>query len=144
MNLFMLITAGFGLVVMGIIAPHSTTELAEIEEVLNDYMIGGTERDAKRQASAFHPQAMMKFKRDGNYTEVNAAEFFGAGKPGDKLERTCEIVFIDVSGEVAQAKLHLTYADRRFVDYMTLMKVDGHWKIINKTFHIEHFNNTQN
>ncbi len=144
MNIIFLLTTGLGLVLMGLIAPSKSTELSEIEAVLNDYMIGGTERDAKRQSGAFHEQAMMKFKRDGVYTEVNAAEFFGAGKPGAKLERTTNIVFIDVSGDVAVAKLHLTYAERRFVDYMTLMKVDGHWKIINKTFHIEQFNQAQN
>ena len=144
MNTIILLTTGLGLVVMGMLASQEDTELQAIEEVLNDYMIGGTERDAPRQSGAFHPQAMMKFKRDGVYTEVNAAEFFGAGKPGPNLERTTDVVFIDVSGDVAVAKLHLTYAERRFVDYMTLMKVDGHWKIINKTFHIEQFNNTQN
>jgi len=144
MNTLMLLTTVLGLAVIGIFVNNTDSELTEIETVLNDYMIGGTERDAKRQSGAFHSQAMMKYKKDGNYTEVNAAEFFGKGKPGPSLDRTTEIVFVDVSGDVAVAKLHLTYAERRFVDYMTLMKVDGHWKIINKTFHIETFNQTQN
>ena len=115
------------------------SELQAVEAVLNDYMIGGTERNAERLTSAFHEQAMMKYIRDGEYTEVNAQEFFGGTKPGAPLERKNEIVSVDITGHVAMAKLRLTYSDKAFVDYMTLMKVDGSWKIINKTFYVERF-----
>jgi hypothetical protein len=114
-------------------------DLQAIESVLNDYMIGGQERDAERVVSAFHPEAKMKYLRDGSYQEVNARDFFGGGKPGPKLERTNEIVSIDLSGYVAVAKLRLKYADKQFTDYMTLMKIDGKWSIINKAFYFEKF-----
>ncbi len=116
-----------------------TSDLQAIEAVLNDYMLGGTERDADRLVSAFHEQAMMKYIRDGEYAEVNAKEFFGGGKPGEPLKRTNEIVNIDITGHVAMAKLRLRYDDKQFTDYMTLMKVDGAWTIINKTFYLERF-----
>ena len=38
---------------------------------------------------------------------------------------------------VAVAKLVLDYPQIKFTDYMTLLKVDGEWKIINKTFYAE-------
>ena len=116
-----------------------SSDLLAIEKVLNDYMIGGMERDVERVVSAFHPQAMMKYIKDGKYTEVNAKEFFGGGKPGPKLERTNEIVSVDISGHVAVAVLKLKYEKRLFTDFMTLMKVDGQWLIINKSFHLEIF-----
>lgn len=114
------------------------SDLQAIEKVLNDYMIGGTEKDAERVASAFHPQAMMKYIKDGAYIEVNAAEFFrGRIKPGPKTDRITEIANIDVSGHAATAKLLLKYSDKQFIDYMTLLKIKGEWKIINKTFFVE-------
>ena len=128
-----------GLLSLGWTTQAQDSDLQAIEKVLNDYMIGGTERDAKRVVSAFHPQAMMKYIRDGEYREVNAQEFFGKGSEGPKLERTNEIASVDITGHVAMAKLHLTYKERRFIDYMTLMKVDGQWAIINKTFFVERF-----
>lgn len=123
----------------GYSASTQSNDLQAIEKVLNDYMIGGAERDVERVVSAFHPQAMMKYIRDGEYKEVNAREFFGAGKPGPKLERTNEIVSIDITGHVAVAKLALKYKKRQFTDYMTLMKIDGQWSIINKAFYLEVF-----
>ncbi|MCG8332521.1 MAG: nuclear transport factor 2 family protein [Chitinophagales bacterium] len=115
------------------------SEMEAIESVLMDYMMGGTERDTERLVSAFHPQAMMKYIKNGTYHEVNAREFFGGGKPGPRLERTNEILSLEVSGYVAFAKLRLKYKDKQFLDFMTLMKIDGKWSIINKTFYVEKF-----
>jgi len=131
----------FAILLMLAVIPFSTqaqaSDLQAIEKVLTDYMLGSAERDADRVVSAFHPQAMMKFMRDGAYQEVNAREYFGVDSPGPKLERTNEIVSIDISGSVAMAKLRLKYKDKQFTDYMTLMKVDGEWAIINKAFYFE-------
>ena len=124
---------------IGYSATAQSNDLQAIEKVLNDYMIGGMERDAERVVSAFHPQAMMKYIRDGAYKEVNAREFFGAGKPGPKLERTNEIVSIDITGHAAVAKIALKYKDKQFTDYMTLLKIDGQWLIINKSFYLDIF-----
>lgn len=115
------------------------SDLLAIEAVLNNYMIGGTERDGERITSAFHETAMMKYIRGGEYSEVNAKEFFGSPKPGEPLERSNEIVSIDISGNVGMAKLRLRYADKQFIDYMTLMKIDGEWTIVNKVFNLERF-----
>lgn len=129
-SLFLLLSIGLS---------SQNDDLQAIEAVLTDYMIGGQERDGDRIAGAFHEQAMMKYLRDGEYREVNAKEFFGGAKPGAPLERTNEIVMIDVSGYAAMAKIRLTYADKMFVDYMTLMKVDGEWKIVNKVPYLKRF-----
>ena len=129
----------FAILLMLMALPFSTqaqsSDVQAIEKVLTDYMLGSAERDADRVVSAFHPEAKMKYLRDGAYNEVNAREFFGDAKPGPKLERTNEIVSIDISGYVAMAKLRLKYEDKQFTDYMTLMKVDGKWAIINKAFY---------
>ncbi|MCG8332522.1 MAG: nuclear transport factor 2 family protein [Chitinophagales bacterium] len=116
-----------------------SSEIEAIESVLMDYMMGGTERDTERLVSAFHPQAKMKYLKNGTYHEVNAREFFGKGKPGPRLERTNEILSLEVSGYVAFAKLRIKYKDKQFIDYMTLMKIDDKWSIINKAPYLEVF-----
>lgn len=117
------------------------SDLQAVEAVLHDYMDGGTNRDTERLVSAFHPQATMKYLRDGVYKEVNAREFFGKGKSGGpKIERTTQILSVDLAGHVAMAKLQLRYEDDQFIDYMTLMKIDGQWSIINKAFYVDKFN----
>ena len=85
---------------------NAQTDYEQVVATLENYMIGGTENDAERVVSAFHPQAMMKFIRDGKYVETNAAEFFGSRiKPGPKSDRITEIASIDITGHAAVAKL---------------------------------------
>lgn len=110
------------------------SELSGIETTLNHYLIGGTENDAERVVSAFHPSAMMKFVQEGAFTEVNAAERFGGIKPGPRQDRQTQIVSVDITNEVAVAKVRIDYPTFSFVDYMTLLKLDGEWKIVNKAF----------
>jgi hypothetical protein len=35
------------------------------------------------------------------------------------------------------ARIELDYPTVRFIDYMSLLKIDGEWKIIAKIFHAE-------
>ena len=35
------------------------------------------------------------------------------------------------------AKVELVFPDRRFVDFLSLLKIDGRWWIVNKIFHVE-------
>jgi hypothetical protein len=42
-----------------------------------------------------------------------------------------------VTGRVAMAKVAVLYEGLRFTDYLTLVKFDDNWKIINKAYHHE-------
>jgi protease I len=48
-----------------------------------------------------------------------------------------EVVSVDVTGEVAAVKVADLYRGMRYIDYLTLLKIDGCWQIVNKTFHQE-------
>jgi hypothetical protein len=45
------------------------------------------------------------------------------------------IVSTGVTGQVATVKVADLYRGLRFTDYLSLVKVDGQWRIVNKTFH---------
>jgi len=100
------------------------------------YLDGGTNNDFETLKKAFHETATMKFIGGDGYTEVNALDFFKKGiKPGPKSNRKTRVVHIDVAGLAATAKLEIDYPTFTFVDYMTLLKVDGTWKIVSKVFY---------
>jgi hypothetical protein len=89
---------------------------------------------------AFHPEAKVMFAADGKFNQWSAEEFAArfAGKPAaDEAKRKRSFEIIDVSGNAAIAKVVLDYPTIKFTDYMTLLKIDGEWKIINKTFNAE-------
>ena len=76
----------------------------------------------------------MKFVGD-TYEEVNALDFFKKGmKPGPPQNRKTRIVALSISGNAANAQLEIEYTTFFFIDYMSLLKVNGQWKIVNKIF----------
>lgn len=114
-------------------------EVEEITKCLNYYLDGGTNNDFEMLQKAFHPDARMKYLRNGEFHDVNAVEFFqGVMKPGGaKQERESKILHIDYSGHVGHAKLRIDYPKFSFIDYMNLVKIEDEWKIVNKIFHRE-------
>jgi len=112
------------------------SDYTQIEKTVSYYLVGGTNNDFETLKKAFHPNAKMKFIRGGNYTEVNALEFFKkAIKPGPKQNRTSVVEQINIAGNAANARLRIDYHNFYFIDYMNLLKIDGEWKIVNKIFH---------
>ena len=117
-------------------AQETTSDYALVEQAVSYYLDGGTNNDFETLKKAFHETATMKYIGRDGYTEVNALEFFGkAMKPGPKSNRKTRVVAIDVSGHAATAKLEIDYPTFTFVDYMTLLKLDGEWKIVSKVFY---------
>ena len=113
-------------------------EKKAITTTLQYYMDGGTNRDYNTLKLAFHEDALMtRIDDNGKFAPVNARQFFSKMKPGEPIERTNEIVSIDIAGTTAVARLKLEYDDKIFHDFMTLMKIEGNWVIVNKSFYLE-------
>lgn len=118
---------------LGSVNAQSDYEL--VEQTLNYYMEGGTNKDFNTLKKAFHETATMKYITKEGYKEVNALEFFSGMKPGPKADRKTRIAEITISGNAANARLELEYKDFTFVDFMNMLKIDGEWKIVSKIFH---------
>ena len=101
------------------------------------YLRGHATGDGEEWKRAFHPAAMVTGIRDGKLQSMTAPDFVSraAGKPpADEAQRKRRIVSIDVSGDAAVAKVELDYPKVFFVDYLSLLKIDGEWKIAQKTY----------
>lgn len=87
--------------------------------------------------TAFHTEAKLFWVRDGKFSQRTSEEFAAgaSGKPAaDETERKRRIESIDVTGNAAIVKVVLDYPTVKFTDYFTMLKIDGEWKIMNKTF----------
>jgi Putative lumazine-binding len=108
---------------------------------LNNYIKGHETGDGEYMKKAFHTEGNLIFIRDGKYTTRSFTEYIaGFTKPGvapDESKRKRTIEKIDISGNAANAKIVLDYPNVRFVDYMSLLKINGEWKIVNKIFYAE-------
>jgi len=112
---------------------------AAIRVTLNKYFSG----KADVMATAFAPGANMTYVRDSMIItpipqfierirdqERRAPE---TGRPkGPEPEK--RITSVDIAGNAAIARLDTKRSDMLVVDYMTLLKIDGEWLIVNKSF----------
>jgi hypothetical protein len=115
-------------------------EEAGVRQAIDYYFQGHATGNGDYFKKAFHPQAKLFWIREGQFSERTSAEYIAgaSGKPApDEDRRKRTIASIDITGNAAIAKVVLDYPDARFTDYMSLLKIDGEWKIVNKTFVVE-------
>ena len=113
----------------------------EITETLRDYFDGIYESSEEKMRRAFHPNAHVYSVVDGAIGDSDLDHFVGrvtghASAASQNATRTDRIVSVDFSGpNEAMAKVELSIPGIDFVDFLSLMKVDGRWRIIAKTYH---------
>ena len=112
---------------------------AAIRQTVQYYFDGGKNRDSLTLRKAFHPDARMLFARDGKLVVVPIGEYIARVgseplKPGEVDSTERKVVSVDVVGDAAVAKLALKRPNAHLTDYMSLLKVDGRWLIVNKIF----------
>lgn len=118
-----------------------TGDIQAIESVMRTYLDGLYEGDTTKLARAFDAACHLYSVGDGgklaDVPRKDWLEMVGSrpsGKSRD-LKRTDRIVSIDLAGpETAFVKLECSLHPRYFTDYLTLLKLDGAWRIVSKTF----------
>lgn len=121
-------------------ARAADAEEAAVRQSIEHYFQGHATGSGEEFRKVFHPDSRLFFIRDGKLTEVTSADYIARspGKPpADEARRKRSIESIDISGNAAVVKLLLDYPDAKITDYMSMLKIDGEWKIINKTFYVE-------
>jgi Putative lumazine-binding len=115
-------------------------EIEAVKIPLENYIKGQATGNGNFIRQAFHKDARITAFRDGKLLNLSVEEFAGRfnGKSADdesKRKRSFEI--LEISGDAAIARVTLDYPTIKFTDYMSLLKIDGEWKIINKNFYGE-------
>ncbi len=122
---------------------NNRAESADIDAIrvpLENYMLGHKTGKAEYMKKAFYTEGNLMSMRGGKFTTVDFATFIGyfKGTPAkDEAMRKRWIERIDVTGNIAIGKIILDYPNVKFTDYMSLLKINGEWKIVNKAFHME-------
>ena len=115
-------------------------ELDAIRAVVLDYVEGMAWGDMDRLRRCFHPRGLQVGHFRDDYEFFTGEEFIAwaekeaAQPPGSPYQ--AEIVSIDVTGDVAVAKVTDTVYETCFTDYLTLSKREGVWRIICKAYFV--------
>lgn len=118
-------------------AKKEDAEKDRVRVPLENYLKAHATGDGEFHKRAFHSEGNLIFIREGKYTSRSFADYI-AGSPGkpaaDEASRKRWIESIDVTGDAAAAKIILDHPNARLTDYMSLLKINGEWKIVNKIF----------
>lgn len=116
---------------------------AAIETAINTYLDGLYEGDVDKLGQVFHPTSALTAETKGALTVTTREQWFELvrKRPSPKaqgLARHDEIIEIDQSGPTtAFVKVKCAIPPRFFTDYLSLLKVDGHWQVAQKVFATE-------
>ena len=110
---------------------------AGVRAALQHYLNGHATGDPEEFRKAFHPDARMTFVREGKITITPISEYIARapGKPAaDEADRKRRITSVVITGTAAVGTIELDYPTALLTDYMTLLKENGRWVIIAKSF----------
>ncbi len=124
-------------------AKHAQQDYNEIIAVLERYCDGLYRGDTSVLKTAFHPQARYITASDGALLHLDMAAYFPIVEARPSPESRGEpyrfaIDSIELAGPVtAFARMRCTMLAREYVDLLTLIQIDGEWRIIAKVFHFD-------
>jgi hypothetical protein len=118
--------------------PSYVNEIDAITMAMQNYIEGARTGKSAAMKPAFHEGATI-FGYDGE-------ELFGGpiqglydwhDQNGPARDIQARLSAIDVVGDCAHVRVDIdNWTGHRFTDFLNLVKVDGHWKIVSKVYHM--------
>ena len=115
-------------------------EKAAIAKTIQLYFDGMMERDRAKLDQAFDPSARLIGYRGETFTVTPYEEWASGTARGEKrnpADFSNHLIEVEVKGYTALAKTELYWPGIYYYDYLTLIKIDGEWKIVHKTWYEE-------
>lgn len=116
---------------------QGSREEEEIAKTVQLYFEGMMERDKTKLDHAFLPEARLIGYRGDKLTITSFEDWSSGtakGQPRDKAKFQNKLVSIRIVGNTAVAESELYWPGIYYYDYLTLIKVDGFWKIVHKSW----------
>jgi hypothetical protein len=119
--------------------PTDITEITDIVAVANAYLRGVYTGDSAALARLFDPGAQVYGEIDGQPYHKSIATYLegvASRQSPQQLGEPCrmDILALDSLGSIANVKLHSPMLGFNYHLYLTLRRLDGKWRIVNKTF----------
>ena len=124
------------LVCIGTQFSNAQTEYDNITKTLMDYIEGTANGEPDRVKRAFHKDLNLYTVAGDSVKVWNGQNYIGGIKEGNKSNRIGRIVSIDIENDAASAKIEILMPERKrkYTDYLLLLKYQGQWKIIHKSY----------
>ncbi|MCB0638558.1 MAG: nuclear transport factor 2 family protein [Lewinella sp.] len=112
------------------------SDIEQITATLMDYIEGTANGEPDRLRRAFHPDFQLYTVTDADSLLIRSGQAYIAGvKEGETANRIGRIISIDFEKDAAIAKAEIIIPNWRiFTDYFLLMRFEGSWKIVHKSY----------
>ena len=132
------------LATLPVIAPAQTAapldDEATVRAIVESYLHGLKFNDVPSLQRAFWPDARLFFvSRDGHLGQLSQTEWYRGftATAGKEEEGELRIAALEVTRDIATVKVVEEYPRSRYTDYLSLVRFDGEWKIVNKMYTAE-------
>lgn len=123
---------------------------AKIKETIQLFFDGFDNLDAELIAKAFYSDKAEMFSIRESSKKLNKTLVRNWSKIFEKVKNQQDniwniekseknIVYIDITGYAASAKVEYKFSTYIYTDYYNLLKIEGRWYIVNKIFDTEFF-----
>lgn len=116
------------------------SDLELITQTCMDYIEGTANGDPERIRRAFHEDLnLYSVDKEGGLSTRSGQKYISFFEDGEKRNRIGSITSIDFENDAAMAKIKVVMPDmkRIYTDYLLLLKLNGQWKIIHKSYTFE-------
>lgn len=115
---------------------NSKSEIEQITETLMYYIDGTANGEPDKVRKAFHPDFnLYSVTEEDSLRAWSGQDYIGGIKEGNKSNRIGRIISIDFENNAAIAKAEIIIPNWKiFTDYFLLLKYEGSWKIVHKSY----------
>ena len=128
------ITLSFCLVLISLFSFGQSPDEA-IKATVNNYFEGLTTGDTAKLGKAFHSSAIL---RTVNASTGKIQDFpiktFISKTPAGGVKATTKLISYSYAGISGLAAAELQFADFKYIDLLSLLQVNGEWKIVTRVF----------
>ncbi|HSE46161.1 MAG TPA: nuclear transport factor 2 family protein [Gemmatimonadales bacterium] len=115
----------------------ATGDEAQVRAVVESYLHGLKFNDVESLRKAFWPDAKLFFvDKKGSLGQLTQSQWYAmfAGSAGKEEKGDLKIAALEVTRDIASVKVVENYPGSRYTDYLSLVRFDGAWKIVNKIY----------
>ena len=115
---------------------ENNSEIEQIRETLMDYIEGTANGEPERLRMAFHEDLNLYSVAADTLRPLSGQTYIGYFEDRKPRNRIGRIISIDYENDAATAKIEILMPARKrmYTDYLLLLKLQGKWKIIHKSF----------
>jgi putative lumazine-binding protein len=118
---------------------QAKTDMELVGQTAEAYFQGLHHCDAAKLEAIFHPDAHIGGWREGVFVNRTRTEFIDFVKSAPAPSQNGEaydmkVVGVDLTGTTGLLKVQVLFLGFRFTDYLSLLKIDDAWVIMNKVF----------